>query len=247
MGIELGNATPSTFKLGDSQVSAIYLGETSAWNATANTITITSQPSNDTASGGAATFSVTASVTSGTLTYQWQRQANGAGSYANVSGATSATLSLTGLTNSNNGDNYRVVVSATGATSVTSNAATLIAPVPLLSIARDNGTSTFSGQTTFTRAANVAIGDADGLSHYSWTANASATVTLVFTYRDDDSAGEAFQITRTRSGSTTELHRGTDGTAITLTVSVIGGDVIRISSTGYPPAQFFSNVSVSAA
>jgi hypothetical protein len=247
MGIALGNATPSTFKLGDAQVSAIYLGDTSAWNAAANTITITSQPSNQTPSGGAATFSVTASVTSGTLTYQWQRQARGTGSFANISGANSASLSLTGLTyTGNHQDNYRVVVSATDATSVTSNAASLTLPAPLLSITRDNGTSTFSAQSPFTRAASVAIGASDGLSHYSWTANASATVTLVFTYRDDDSAGEEYQIFRTRSGSTTEI-RGTDGTAITRTVSVISGDVIRISSTGYPPAQFFSNVSVSAA
>jgi hypothetical protein len=213
-----------------------------------STITISSQPTNQESSGGAATFSVTASASpSATLSYQWQRQALGTGSYVNISGANSATLSLTGLTTSaHNQDRYRVVVSATGAASVTSNSATLTVPAPVLSIFRDNGTSTFSAQSPFTRAASVAIGDADGLSHYSWTANASVTVTVVFTYRDDDSAGENWQIFRTRGGSTTEIYRGTDGTAITSALSVISGDVIRISSTGYPPAQFFSNVSVSA-
>jgi hypothetical protein len=220
----------------------------------AGVITISSQPSNQTASSGAATFSVTASVSpAGSVTYQWQRQALGTGSYSNVSGATSASLALTGLSNgSNNADNYRVVVSATGAPSVTSNAAALtVASASLLSITRDNGTSTFTGSGTagspFTRATSLALDAADGLSRYSWTASGSATVTLVFNYTDGDSAGEQYRITRTRSGSTTDIHSGTDGTAITQTVSVVSGDVIRITSTGYAATQFFANVSVSAA
>ncbi len=224
----------------------------STW--TVPVITISSQPSAQTASSGAATFSVTASVSSGSVTYHWQRQALGAGSYANVSGATSATLSLTGLTNAaNNADNYRVVVSSTGATSVTSNSAalTVAAAAALLSIARNNGTSTFTGSGTtaspFTRATSLALDAADGLSRYSWTASASATVTLVFNYTDGDSAGEAYQINRTRSGATATQHTGYDGTAITQTVSVISGDVISFSSTGYAATQLFSNVSVSAA
>jgi hypothetical protein len=90
-------------------------------------ITITQQPTNQTASGGAATFTVAATVSpSGTPTYQWQKQESGAGSFASIAGATSSSLALTGLTNaSDNGDVFRVVVSATGAAQVTSNAATL--------------------------------------------------------------------------------------------------------------------------
>lgn len=221
----------------------------------AATITISSQPSNQTASSGAATFSVTASVSpaGATLTYQWQRQALGTGSYSNVSGATSASLALTGLSNgSNNADNYRVVVSATGAPSVTSNAAALTVPVAaLLSIARDNGTSTFTGSGTsaspFARATGVNLNQADGLSHYSWTASATATATLVFDYSDDSSSGESYSVTRTRSGTTTTIHTGTDGTGITKTVSVISGDVVRITASGDASAQYFANVSVSAA
>jgi hypothetical protein len=218
------------------------------------TITISAQPSNQTASGGAATFSVTASVTPATtLSYQWQRQALGAGSYVNVSGANSATLSLTGLTNAaNNTDNYRVIVSASGATSVTSSSAslTVAASAALLTIARNNGTSTFTGSGTtaspFTRAAGHFLGDADGLSRYSWTASATATVTVSFDYSDDDGNGENYQIRRTRSGSVTDL-TGTDGNNRTGTVSVIAGDVITISSTGNPSTQYFSGVSVSGA
>ena len=91
-------------------------------------ITINAQPSNQTASGGSASFAVSASVTqSATLSYQWQKQEGGVGVFSNVSGATSANLNLSSLTNAaDNGDVYKVVVSATGgATSVTSNAATL--------------------------------------------------------------------------------------------------------------------------
>jgi len=89
------------------------------------TITISSQPSNQTASSGAATFGVTASVSPfGAATYQWQKSTNSGSTWASVSGATSS-LALTSLTTSNNGDQYRVIVSSDGATSVTSNAATL--------------------------------------------------------------------------------------------------------------------------
>lgn len=90
-------------------------------------ISISSQPSNQTASGGAATFSVTASVTqSATLSYQWQKSTNSGSTWSDISGATSASLTLSSLTSSDNNSQYRVIVSATGgATSVTSSAATL--------------------------------------------------------------------------------------------------------------------------
>jgi hypothetical protein len=124
----------------------------STWTTAADAITITAQPSNQTASSGAATFSVTASVTpSGTATYQWERSDNGGSTFAAVSGATAASLSLTGLTNaSDNNDQYRVVVSAVGAASVTSNAVTLTVAVssPPLSLAGTRPSNLASGNTT---------------------------------------------------------------------------------------------------
>jgi len=94
-----------------------------------NTITITQQPSNQTASAGAATFSITASVTAGTLAYQWQRSDDTGTSWSNVTGATSASLAISGLSAANDqGDQYRVLVSAAGAQSVTSSPATLTVP-----------------------------------------------------------------------------------------------------------------------
>jgi hypothetical protein len=89
-------------------------------------ISISAQPSNQTASSGSATFSLTASVTlGGSLTYQWQKSTDGGNTWANVSGATSSSLALTSQTTANNNNQYRVMVTSTGATSVTSNAATL--------------------------------------------------------------------------------------------------------------------------
>ena len=125
----------------------------STWTNAAESVAITSQPTNQTASSGAATFSVTASVTpSGTTaTYQWERSDNGGTTFAAVSGATSATLSLTSLTNaSDNNDQYRVVVSAVGAASVTSNAVTLTvaASTPPLSLAGTRPSNLASGTTS---------------------------------------------------------------------------------------------------
>lgn len=87
-------------------------------------ITISTQPADQTAVDGAATFSVTAAVTEGaTLTYLWEVSTDGATWTA--AGSTSASLTLTGLVEGDSDNQYRVVVSATGATSVTSDAATL--------------------------------------------------------------------------------------------------------------------------
>lgn len=91
------------------------------------TVTIATQPANQTTSTGGATFSITASVSSGSLTYQWQKKLAAIGSrWANVAGATNTTIALTGQASGTNGDQYRVVLTSTsGAAPVTSNAATL--------------------------------------------------------------------------------------------------------------------------
>jgi hypothetical protein len=124
-------------------------------------ITIGTQPSNQTASGGAATFSVTASVTqSATLSYQWQKSTNSGSTFTAIGGATSSSLALTGLVSGDDASQYRVVVSATGgASSVTSNAATLTvaASSKVFSSVTALAGGTVSGQgtstLTFTRTA----------------------------------------------------------------------------------------------
>ena len=55
----------------------------------ANTITLSTNNTDKTTSGGAATFLVAASVTnSGTATFQWQKRTSSTGRWGNVSGAT---------------------------------------------------------------------------------------------------------------------------------------------------------------
>ena len=118
----------------DSSGNGTYSGQTYTNGSLKSVITIGTPPTNQTASGGSASFSVSASVTNGgTPSYQWEKQEGGTGIFqtvsngTNVSGATSSTLSLSNLTHADdNGDVYRVVVSATGgATDDNSSGATL--------------------------------------------------------------------------------------------------------------------------
>jgi alpha-tubulin suppressor-like RCC1 family protein len=123
-------------------------------------ITITSQPSNQTAASGSASFSVSASATeSASLSYQWQKQESGAGSFSNVSGGTSSTLNLSSLTNAaDNGDVYRVVVNATGgAVDVVSNAVTLTVN------AATSGGGGSVGSTTVSYTSNVCLVSGPGI------------------------------------------------------------------------------------
>ena len=93
----------------------------------ANTITFSTNNTDKTASGGAATFLVAVSVTnSGTAAFQWQRRTSTTGRFSNISGATATTLALTGLTTDEDGYQYRVkVTSDNGAPEVISDVATL--------------------------------------------------------------------------------------------------------------------------
>ena len=233
-------------------------------------ITISSQPSaTNVAISGTATFSVTAAATSPTssIAYQWQESTNNS-TWSNISGATSTTLTLTNVQSGKNGYYYRcnlqsllsnifsnsavltvgATTTTTAAPTTTTTTTTTAAPA-LLTISRNNGISTFTGLGTtvspFVRAAGGDLYETDGLLRYSWTAGATATVTLVFDYSDDNQDGANYQIRRTRSSNVTELNGG-DGTTITRTVSVIAGDVITFSATGAVGTQYFANVRVSA-
>lgn len=217
-------------------------------------ISITSQPTNQTTSGTTATFSLTATISgSGTLSYQWYRQALGTGAFNFIANATSATLSLTGLSSgSNNGDKYYCAVSSSGETSVASDQVTLTVTgsASLLTISRNNGASTFTGAGTtgspYTRATGYNLDATDGLSHYSWTATGSATVSVTLSYRDDDGSGNVAAIYKNGSQVGTTI---ADGATVTRSFSVVSTDVVTIGVPGSPAAnsQYFFNVSVSAA
>jgi hypothetical protein len=178
-------------------------------------ITITSQPTNQTASSGAATFSVAATVTQGaTLSYQWQKQEGGAGNFANVSGATSASLALSSLTNAaDDGDVYRVVVSATGgANSVTSNAATLTVEAPATPVI------TITQQPTN----QLAVG---GAATFSVTATVTEGATLSYQWQEQTFSGAFSDIAGATSASLalTGLTASADGLVVRVIVSATGG------------------------
>jgi len=91
-------------------------------------ITISTQPTDQDTSGGAATFTVAASSTGSgaSLTYQWQKLDVAGDQWANVSGATSASLALTGQQAADDGDKYRVKINnSIGGVEVISAVATL--------------------------------------------------------------------------------------------------------------------------
>jgi hypothetical protein len=142
-----------------------------------NTIAITTQPTAQTASDGAATFSVSATSTpGGTLSYQWERQDGGFGDFVAVSGATSATLSLTGLLHAvDDADRYRVIVSATNAVNVTSAAVLLaVAPNTITITSQPSNQTASGGAATFTAAATVAP---SGTPTYQWQRSSDLGVT----------------------------------------------------------------------
>jgi len=90
-------------------------------------ITITSQPTNQSASQGMVTFEVSATATeNGSLNYQWQRSIDGGVTFSNILGANSRSLAQFNLTTYENNQKFQVVIGADrGATSVTSSVATL--------------------------------------------------------------------------------------------------------------------------
>jgi hypothetical protein len=123
---------------------------------TTPTITISVQPSNQTAVSGAATFSVTASASQNAeLLYQWQRQTGGAGSWVNIATGLSATLALVDLSYAaNNGDKYRVVITSgaagTGGTAV-------YGWLPAVVVELTPTATLTSGEATLTISASISI------------------------------------------------------------------------------------------
>lgn len=187
------------------------------------TITVATQPANQTASSGAATFSVTATVSpSGTATYQWEKSDDGGATFAAVSGATSATLSLTSLTNaSDNNDRYRVVVSAVGATAVTSSAATLTVNDP------PNAPTSL---TATAGNAQIAL---------SWTAPSAPGSSAItgYTVEYTPSGGSAQTVSTGSTGTSYTLTGLTNGTSYTVRVAAVsaaGAGAYSASVSGTP-------------
>ena len=125
--------TSTTTTAGQIAYDANYLyiaNATNQWRRsgledwTTPVITISVQPSSQSAISGTATFSVSATATqSAELVYQWARQAGGTGGWVDIATGLSATLALDALSfAANNGDKYRVTITTgaagTGGTAV---------------------------------------------------------------------------------------------------------------------------------
>jgi hypothetical protein len=213
-------------------------------------ITIGTQPAAQTASGGAASFTVAATITNGaTLSYQWQRQALGVGNYSSVSGATSPTLSLTGLTNlGNDQDSYRCVVSGTdNASYVTSSAATLTAPAPVITIDTQPTAQTSSNQTaTFSVVASVTAG---ATLSYQWQRQALGTGGYAAISGQTSATLSLTGLTNTANNADNYrcVVSATDGaTNVTSTAAALTVPVPVITITAQPEAQSTSDTAAYA-
>lgn len=117
-----------------------------------------------------------------------------------------------------------------------------------LAIARNNGTSTFTGAGTaaspYTRATGQYLGDLDGLVRYTWTVTGTGTCYVTFDYSDDDMMDATASIKK--NGVTLSLAAMPTGSNISRNFAVASGDVITISASGIAMSQYFSNVSVYA-
>jgi hypothetical protein len=125
----------------------------------APTITFTSQPSDQTADDGAATFTSAAKVNDYTdLLYQWQEAAASTTDFTDMSGKNSTTLSLTSMQYpADNGKRYRLkAIAYDGITTSTSNYATLTTEPATLTVTGhpsdapipDDGSTSFSASAS---------------------------------------------------------------------------------------------------
>jgi hypothetical protein len=186
--------------------------------------------------------------------YRIQYSFNG-GSYTTFSHAASAATSatITGLATGAYVFRVAAVNSVGTGPDVTSSSTSISAAVsPTLSIARDNGTSTFTAvsASSYTRALGAQLDDADGLSHYSWTVSGSGTVTITLEYNDDAENGNTARLYKTGIQQGENI---SSATGVTRTFAVAADNIITIgaltSTNTAPPAgsQYFANVSISVA
>jgi hypothetical protein len=184
--------------------------------------------------------------------YSIQYSSNAGSSYSTFSHTASASTTATITSLSAGSYLFRVAAAnsvGTGAYVTSSSYTVTSASGPLLTIARDNGSSTFTSSGTpinsYQRAARIELDLADGLLHYSWTVQTSVTITIMLTYSDDDTGTYTARIYKSGNQVGANISSGT----VTRTFSAVYGDIITIGVPGTPTinSQSFSAVSISAA
>lgn len=196
-------------------------------------VAITSQPGNQVAAGGEATFSVTASASAGvSLSYQWQKSTDSGATWSNVPGATGATLSLSGLTVSDSGTQYRVIVSATGFSSQTSQAASLtVYPDEFLTV---GGNVSLSGSGTQADPLDGGVGSTFPISAGgALVVSVAVTGQMKGTWSNLQAASFA-SLTATRSGQPSGVIVGTtvtnsDRSGNPFSISVVAGETVSFT------------------
>ena len=226
-----GSASATLSVMGSASTPLALIQASGTGNAAGPSLTITSEPANQTVTAGqTAAFSVTASGTP-PLTYQWSR--NG----APINGATSATYSTPATTLADNGAQFYVVVSDP-AGNVTSRTAVLT--VTSASVAPSITSEPASRSVTVGQTASFSV-VASGTAPitYQWLKSGqpiagatSSTYTTPATTSSDN--GSQFSATVSNSaGSVTS-------NAASLTVNALAGQLTSSTS-----ALAFGNVNVS--
>ena len=157
-----------------SAVGANTVESTSVVLTVTRTISISTQPSDQTGSiGGTRTFSVAAALSDGDnsdLTFQWQQSINDGTDWTSINGATSANYTTPTLTASMDEYQYRVFISAPGASNVISDAAVLQVETVQVSVTLDptDQSADEFGTATFTCNGTAQNSGITGIIHSSF-------------------------------------------------------------------------------
>lgn len=125
----ISSATGDQFQVVvSSQDAPSKTSDTATLSVPPDTVSFTTQPTNQNISSGAVTLTSLASSSAGnTVSYQWQSKLYFAGEWSNIPGATSASLALSGLDYAAQNFLYRVIAKSTSGVSLASSVAKPIA------------------------------------------------------------------------------------------------------------------------
>ena len=187
---------------------------------------------------GVATLSWTAPTLPGGASitdYSIQYSTNSGSSWTSWSHSASTTTSATITGLSGTATIFRVAgINSVGTGTYSSNSNSITPASSIITISRDNGSSTFTGSGTsassYARATKIARNNVDGLDHYSFTVSSSGTFYFSLWFEDTTLNNSGYYI---KVGATTKASGGTGGGyfgPFTGSFAVTAGNVITITS-----------------